>query len=264
MNKVWGMEGVSQAEMLLLLALADRSNDDNICWPGQTSLAKKCGTTERTIRRTLKSLESKNLLTITARQGDGAGRKTNIYALTLEPQIVVEEGQPDNMTGGGQPDISGRAIGHLEGGNRAYRPSNTSVNTSEEPSVNNNVSKQVDARLPAKRITKPQSFKDFFTAYPSDRKGGRDQQAWDLAKKLKLTDDDFIAMIIDVNQRKQQDQKWKSGCVHGISRYINEHIWKTPIITKQASIGRQQFKTSAEKTAERLRDSRDPVKAMDF
>ena len=45
--------------------------------------------------------------------------------------------------------------------------------------------------------------------------------------------------------------------------------WKAACTTwgkreSKPGIGRQQFKTSAEKTAERLRDSRDPIKAMNF
>lgn len=261
MNKVWGMEGVSQAEMLLLLALADRANDDNVCWPGQASLAKKCNTTERTIRRTLKSLESKNLLTITARQGDGEGRKTNVYTLTLDGKTDKDIGQPDNMSGGGnrtnhagqpdisdrQPDISGRATGRIGPPIHHYIPQ---IDTSLDTSDNN---------VPKKRITKPQSFKDFFAAYPANRKGGTDQVAWNKAKKLRLTDDDFKLMIVDIHNRQQHDEKWQGGFIQGIAKYLEEHTWLTPITMNEKAVNKAQRDLEAEAWANGMDSSSDVV-----
>ena len=225
MNKVWGMDDINQSEMLLLLALCDRANDDGICWPGQLSLAKKCGVTDRTIRRTLKSLESKNLLEITSRQGEGEGRKTNIYKVTLgEQPDKLSGGQPDTPVLGATGHLR-QATGHLEGGNRTPLSSNTSVNTSEDTSVNN-------INVP-KKIVKPDSFKEFFDIYPENRKGGSDRSAWDKAKKLKLTDDDFKLMINDVLQRKERHTQWLNGYVQGVTKYMDECVWKTPIITEQ-------------------------------
>ena len=258
MNMVWGMEGVTPTEMLLLLALADRANDDNVCWPGQASLAKKCNTTDRTVRRTLKALENKNLLKITHRQGEGEGRKTNIYTLTLE-------GQPDNLSGGAtgqigkatgqsvrggqpdisdrQPDISGRATGHFKGGNRTQVSANTLVNTKEEPKEEPK-DKKPDANFP-----------DWLNMISW---GEFEQHRKEIKKPLTDLARTKLFQTLSALDHQEQD-----GC---ISRSI-ENCWAGLFPERKSGAkrnGQQPFKTALEKSADRMRAARDPIKAMEF
>lgn len=59
----WAQE-ITATEKLILLALADHSDDTGYCWPGQKGLAVKCGVSRETVNRTIKSLESKGKLQI--------------------------------------------------------------------------------------------------------------------------------------------------------------------------------------------------------
>lgn len=55
MSQVWGLK-LPDSEMLILLALADWSNDDGGCWPSIAQLRAKTNKSERTIQGAIKSL----------------------------------------------------------------------------------------------------------------------------------------------------------------------------------------------------------------
>ena len=88
-----------------------------------------------------------------------------------------------------------------------------------------------DAILSAipKRTRKPIEWKRFFEAYPPNKKGGNDSAAWKKAKAMKLTVDDFALMASDVVARCQADHAWAQQYAHGICKYIEQEIWKTPL-----------------------------------
>lgn len=119
MNMAWSLD-LSPTQKLVFLAIADRANDDGVCWPGQASLANKCGVTDRTIRTVIEQLKELGLLDVEYRQGEGLGRKTNVYTIR----------QPEEFSG-----IGNRKS---ETGNRKSTAGNrkpTSYNTLEETSV---------------------------------------------------------------------------------------------------------------------------------
>lgn len=68
-------------EKFVLVALADRANDDGHCWPGQRSLADKCSLSRQTVNRCVKTLETKGLLKIEARVDDVGRPLSNRYFL---------------------------------------------------------------------------------------------------------------------------------------------------------------------------------------
>lgn len=84
MNWAWGLD-VPTGEKIVLLALADRANDDGECWPGYASMAEKCSMSERNVMRIVVALEEKNLLKIDHRKNPENNRqKTNVYHLNIE------------------------------------------------------------------------------------------------------------------------------------------------------------------------------------
>lgn len=80
---------VPPGEKLVLLALADRANDDGECWPGRESLAIKCSMGLRTIDGHILSLQKKGLLAVEHRR-DGKKIKTNLYRMFIGKQPIVE------------------------------------------------------------------------------------------------------------------------------------------------------------------------------
>lgn len=89
---------------------------------------------------------------------------------------------------------------------------------------------RADTPKSAPRIKKPDSFKAFFSAYPPNKKGGTDTTAWNKSKTLGLTDDDFKTMLIDVQQRQINQSSWYQTYAPGITKYLSEQIWLTPVV----------------------------------
>lgn len=71
MTAAWGAD-LPASEKLVLLALADNANDEGHCWPSATTIARKCGQGERTVRRAVQSLIAKGHLSQRQRSGTSA------------------------------------------------------------------------------------------------------------------------------------------------------------------------------------------------
>lgn len=71
MSAVWEA-ALPPMEKLVLLALADAANDEGHCWPSATTVCKKSGQGERTVRRCIQALCEKGHLTQRQRPGTSA------------------------------------------------------------------------------------------------------------------------------------------------------------------------------------------------
>ncbi|WP_198147415.1 helix-turn-helix domain-containing protein [Sphingobium chungbukense] len=70
MSLVWELD-LPPGEKLVLLALADQANDDGLqCWPAVSTIMKRSGQGERTVRRAIVDLERKGHLTRKMRDGN--------------------------------------------------------------------------------------------------------------------------------------------------------------------------------------------------
>ena len=68
---------------LVLMALADAADDQGVCWPSISTLAKKCSVSTRTVRRSLRVLIDSGMLIAEARRrGDGSST-SNRYRLLI-------------------------------------------------------------------------------------------------------------------------------------------------------------------------------------
>lgn len=93
MTKVWEWSKSSGNDRMVLLALADHSDDDGICFPGIARIAKKSRISERTVQRCFKNLMALGELKIEENMGiQTKGGKTNRFT------IKVYGG--DKLTGG--------------------------------------------------------------------------------------------------------------------------------------------------------------------
>lgn len=95
----------------VLLALADNANSDGLCYPGQDSLADKCGMTERTVRNAIKVLQESGIVTKQHRQKQaGKGRTSDLYQIMIPGAEPLH--QPEKISAlndnDQQENISGR------------------------------------------------------------------------------------------------------------------------------------------------------------
>lgn len=78
MNRAWNAHCETHTMKLVLVALADNSNDSGACWPSVTTLARKCSLTRQSVIDQIAKLEDKKWLT-TEREGG----KSNRYCLSI-------------------------------------------------------------------------------------------------------------------------------------------------------------------------------------
>ena len=93
MAQAWKVEGVTQNEKIVLLALCDCANDAGMCFPSVSALQDKCSTTDRSVRRALASLEAGGFLRREARDG-----RCNVYWLTLGETVQTSRNPGHSVT----------------------------------------------------------------------------------------------------------------------------------------------------------------------
>ncbi|HXM29646.1 MAG TPA: helix-turn-helix domain-containing protein [Chthoniobacterales bacterium] len=77
MSQVWEDTRIgSQAELLVLLALADHARDDGLCWPSMRSIAGKARIEERSAQRIIRRLIEKRFVELVSKGGCIDGQNT--------------------------------------------------------------------------------------------------------------------------------------------------------------------------------------------
>jgi hypothetical protein len=75
-------------EKLVLLALADRANEDGVCWPAIPSLAAKCSMSDRTVTRIIKTFLGRYLEAQFQFHPETGAQTVNAYQLFLETTTI--------------------------------------------------------------------------------------------------------------------------------------------------------------------------------
>lgn len=83
-SNVWEHSPQSGSSLLVLLSLADHSDDDGVCWPGINRVAYKSRLKERQTQRIINKLKEDGEIFILEQQGHLGGRGyTNLYFVTI-------------------------------------------------------------------------------------------------------------------------------------------------------------------------------------
>jgi hypothetical protein len=90
MSKVWEWSKASATDRLVLLAIADFTDDDGYCYPGIKRIAKKCLVHERTVQRSISNLEGLKELQVF----EGEGKKTQTGNTNLFRVIITGGNTP--------------------------------------------------------------------------------------------------------------------------------------------------------------------------
>ena len=89
MSKAWKKSRQSGARLLALLALADRADEDGVCWPGRDWVAERARVRKDNLRRIIRFLEESG--EIVYDPGRGRGKRTYyLVAVALEPPQIKE------------------------------------------------------------------------------------------------------------------------------------------------------------------------------
>jgi biotin operon repressor len=112
---------------LVLIALADHSDDDGNCWPGLKGLAKKCGISRSSVIEHVNALEEMGFIFKSTRSDENGRSISNIYNLNFSQNL---EGTESGLSG----------VQNLDGGSPESglgRVQNLDPNHHIEPSSNN-------------------------------------------------------------------------------------------------------------------------------
>jgi hypothetical protein len=136
-SAVWERSRASGSTLLVLLALADRADDDGCCWPGEEELATRARVGVRQVRRCLRELEDMGELTTVVQRGRS---RSNRYRIVM-PTAENRTSEAQNRTP--PPAFSAEKTGHPGSENRTSGAENRTsgalkpdIAMSAEPSVN--------------------------------------------------------------------------------------------------------------------------------
>ncbi len=149
---------VDPGPKLLLLALANYSNDEGRCFPAKARLAKDCNLSERSVRNYLVVLEQQGLVVVEANY-DKSGRQTaNTILLNMEGAKSAR-GEGANCVG--LPDATPSGV-HLRAPlmNRHKEPSEDIEGATHTADLLG------DVPAPKVKATEPPEFEKFMATFP--------------------------------------------------------------------------------------------------
>jgi len=94
MSNVWENGPRGSAETMVLLALADYSNDEGECWPSVQSIATKARMTDRGVQKIMTRLVEAGWLEVDA---GGGRRNCNLYRIKTPNHVHPELRSPPNV-----------------------------------------------------------------------------------------------------------------------------------------------------------------------
>jgi len=103
----WQQRCRNASEKLVLLALADFSDDEGVCWPGTRKLSEKCGVTQRQVRAHMQLLEESAFVERVERTHESGRRLSNLYRLPI-PTRKKTSGSPSVADSQGDPAVDNR------------------------------------------------------------------------------------------------------------------------------------------------------------
>lgn len=77
LSACWRVTGITPAQKLVLISLADQANDDGLCWPSVKTIEQRTCLCERAVRKSLADLAAAGFLVMNKREG-----RSTYYTLT--------------------------------------------------------------------------------------------------------------------------------------------------------------------------------------
>src|SRR6267378_1264309 len=147
MSQVWEDTRIgSQAELLVLLALADHARDDGLCWPSMRSIAGKARIEERSAQRIIRRLIEKRFVELVSKGGCIDGQNTPNRYRVIGGDRTSPHGPTESHSGvtvgqgvrGDSDDADGVTQGRT---NHHIEPSRERITTTTYPDVDKEVNR---------------------------------------------------------------------------------------------------------------------------
>lgn len=153
------VEGLTATQKCILIALADRCNQDHECWPSYTDLIRRTGADRHTISRSIQKFVAKGLVEKRRRFGS-----STVYRLCISADMhTTKNDQKQSDISGDMPTISSAQMPTIIS---AHMPTLT-VKESIDTNIYN-----------GQKIKNDHGFDEFWTAYPRKVAKARALTAW--------------------------------------------------------------------------------------
>lgn len=124
--------GMKISKVAIMARLADFSNDDGVCWPSVTTIARQIGAGESTVRTALAELETDGWLSKKARRA-GNRNASNVYQLNVAKlKAAAHASESDTSKPDGSKSDGSKFDGSESGNNGTFDP----PESGGDPSVN--------------------------------------------------------------------------------------------------------------------------------
>lgn len=205
----------SPAAKIILLLLADRADERHSCWPSQNRLAEESEQSVESVRRHIRGLEDRGLISTERRTVPGQKRATNRYVLAVDG---ASTGQSDRHISTGQTeDLPVNQDGF-------YRSPVT-----DEPSVEPSLVEPPD--------TATGRFDEFWANYPRKVGKGAARKAW--AKAVKEMDpEDLIRATVEFAHWLRRERTEVRFIPHPAT-WLNQERWadeRMPSVEPESNI----------------------------
>lgn len=156
--------GMKISKVAIMARLADFSNDEGVCWPSVTTIARQIGAGESTVRTALADLETDGWLSKKARRA-GNRNASNVYQLNVAKlKAAAHASESDTSKADGSKSDGSKFDGSESGKNGTFDPPESggdpSVKSTPDPSNKNTFGQPPVAEARGEDISKEIKFTD--------------------------------------------------------------------------------------------------------
>jgi hypothetical protein len=204
MTHVWDHSPLEGGALLILLALADRADDDGFCWPSVSYLAAKARLSERQVKRILKELVANGEIDMPA----GPRSEERPFRIVMAGVTPMTPGQNVTVTPASP------------GGGHGRHPGGDTTGAREDPSVDTSV--ETPTRLPTTAQREAAAVKrcwDYYLSVIPSKRALDDKRKRILKSALKVVGEERVMLAILGLSRSP----WHNGSNEGEKKYLELH-----------------------------------------
>ncbi len=173
MARVWAQSSRKDGELLVMLALADFSNDLGECWPGLDTLAQKARLTKSQVCRVLKNLEEIGEIRRARSRGGKSGR-THYFILSQDNSVILRQSQYNSVL-----DATCTVAPMRQCNTTHTRNRHRTVNKNTEPDGSNSLPhREKKGRSSSPDPIQAEALAGFYEAYPRHVGKAEAEKAW--------------------------------------------------------------------------------------
>ena len=218
----------------VLVALANRADEDGFCWPGIEDLELRTGWKRRAIQQAIRELESSGLVSITPRFSTNGVQTSNLYRIAM-PTTASGQGAPHaplrvhQVRGEGAPHAPLRV--HQVRGEGAPHAPKSSSEQSIEQSTEHSPHPPTGGACGAVPVS-AQEFEQFWEAFPHKVGKKAAWRAWE-----KATDRPALVILLQAIDRAKKGERWQRGYIPNPATWLNQGRWADVVETPAAGPG---------------------------